>query len=239
MRTRMLLSSMAATTLLAIAPAAFAADWQVSEDATFYIDATVTHTATPDMVNMAIDCQVPEPMSREAIRAEMREYMEDLAKAAGTTAKVRRNGAPSLYVYSSYDPVTGEAIKASEATYSGNFGYAIQLKDASGAEELATAVETMGCTYTWDPRLIYTGKYVRENRKELMDQINEKKAFYEEILGIKLTQVSNVSFSTYADSMAGGYYGGTGSAYDPETNTMTATTTLSVTFDLPKTGKKD
>ena len=233
---RMILSSAAASALLAIAPAALAAEWSVSEDATFYIDATVTHTATPDSVHMSVDCQIMEPISREAIRAEQKEYMNELSIAAGEGAKIRRGGAPTLYAYTDYDPETGRPVKVEPATYSGNFGYSVILANTANAEALAAAVEEMGCTYTWDPRLVYTGKYARENRAELVKQINEKKEFYEEVLGIKLTQVSNVSISTYVD-FGGGYYGSS-SPYDPEANSVSATTTMSITFDLPKS-KKD
>ncbi len=236
MRMRILLSSAAAATLLAAAPAAFAADWKVSEDATFYIDATVTHTATPDLVNMSVDCQITEPMSREAVRAEVKEYMGDLQDSAGDSARVRRNSAPSLYQFTNYDPETGLPEPATDL-YSGSFGYSIALMNTARAEELASTVEEIGCTYSWDPRLIYTGKYVRQNRAELMEQIDEKKEFYEEILGIELNQVSSISFSTYIDSTYGAYYG-SATSYDPESNTVNATTTLSITFDLPKT-KKD
>lgn len=236
MRIRALVSSAAAATLLTLAPAAMASEWNVSDEATFYIDATVTHAATPDLINMSVDCQIGDPLSREAIRAKIRDNLGKLTSAAGDGAKIRRSGAPTLYAFTNYDPTTGEPVKSSEATFSGNFGYTIQKIDADSATTLADAVESMGCTYTWDPRLVFTGKYAREHRAELMEQINEKKGIYEEILGIKLTQVSSVSFSTYVDSTFGGFYGS--SPYDAESNSVTATTTMSVTFDLPKASKK-
>lgn len=235
MNFRFIASSAAAAAMLASAPAAFAAEWSVSEDATFYIDASVSHTVTPDFVNMSVECQLSEPMSRAQIRAEAKKYLDELSAAAGASARVQRNGAPSIYP-NSYDPLTGEYLKGADVTYTGTVSYAIHLKDAKNAADVAEAVENMGCTYAWDARLVKTGVYARQNRAELMAQINDKKEFYEEILGISLTQVSNVSISTYAESYGGGYYG---SGYDPETNSVTATTTMSVTFDLPKTGKKD
>lgn len=237
MRSRILLSSVAAATLLASAPAAFAAEWNVGDEATFYIDATVTHTATPDMLYMAVECSIQKPMSRDGIRAKQKEYLDSLSEIGGTGVRVRRSGAPSLYLSGDYDPSTGMPIETDTPMYAGNFGYSILLRDTANATKLAAAVDELGCTYTWDPRIVQTAKYARENRAELVKQINEKKAFYEELLGVKLNHVSNVSISTYVDSSYGTYYGNA-STYDVDENVSTVTTTMSVTFSLPK-AKKD
>lgn len=221
---------LAAAFLLTATPA-FAAQWSVADEASVTLDASVTHDATPDVLMLSVSCDVPTPSTRIAIREMSRQLMNDLKELAGEGSKVRRNGPPSIYNYSS-DPTLSPA----DQQYSGTMNFTIQNISAAGAGKLADDVEQKGCNYTWDARLLYTTTYAKQMKEELMEQIEQKQEFTEELLGTKMNKVLSLSFSTTPDYSGGGYYGGGGSNYDPDTNTMQAVTTLSVTFDIG-TGK--
>lgn len=231
----MFLSSIVACALVSIAPGALAAEWNVSENAAFSIDATVSHTATPDYVNMTVECQILEPLTREQIRVDRAEKLAKLAAAAGSSVKVRSMGTPMLNQFQTYDE-QGQPVKSDAMTYNGNFGFSMQLKDGVNAEQLSKVAEEMGCTFMWDPRVVQTAKYARQYRSELIKQVNERKAFYEELLGITLNRVTNISMYSNIESPYTYYM--SSSSYIPEENSVMVQTTMTVSFDVPAAGKK-
>lgn len=215
-------------------PVTSAEDWTLTPDASFYIDATVSHPAKPDLIHMTVDCSLSEAMTKSQIRSIQKKYEETLRLAAGESGQVRRGSPASLYPNFTYD-MSGAKVDAKEMLFSGNVSFSVRLTDGSRSQALSDAAQEMGCTYGWDPRIGYAGSYAREHRAELMKQINDKKEFYESLFNVKFTDVSSVSVSSYVDSIYTGI--GTGGSYDPESNTVNVTTTMSVTFMAPKQKK--
>ncbi len=225
-----------AMALLSISPASLAAEWGVSDDASFSVDAVVIHTVTPDVVYMTVECQIQEPMTKAKIYLDRTQKKSKLVTAAGSAVNVRSMGAPMLMQYMEYDD-QGQILKSDAMTYTGTFGFSMQLQDGKNAEQLSHVVEEMGCTYLWDARVVQTTKHARQHRAELVKQINERKAFYEEMLGISLNRVTNISTYSYIESPYT-YYSNS-SSYIPEENSVMVQTTMTVSFDVLKKGKKD
>lgn len=220
---------------LAFAPAAFAAGTVTSgEYGSFSVDATVLHEATPDLINFNVSCEVQNPLSRQQIRQELAAKQQEIQSLVGTNGQVRRSGSPTVYPFyeaamevSSPDAAP-RAVSATAQRFTGNYALVVRNVKKDAANRISDGIEDIGCGVTWDVRLIRTASYARQYRTELMEQIDEKKAVFEEILGKKLDKVSNMSIWTSVDY---GYYGGS-SALDPETLTVPATTTLNMTFEF-------
>ncbi len=207
------------------APAALAAGaegLEPSPNGMFSVDATVMHDATPDYIGLGVLCEMQTAQSRPDARADITKKLAQIKTIVGTDGKVRLSGSPTLY------PAYMDPMMGGTQTFTGNVSFSVREVKPAASQKISEAIEDMGCTVNWDVRLIYVAKYAREQKKELMEQIQEKKEFYESILGTKLNKVNSMSFYTSPD---GGYYGGY-SIYDPETNTVPAQTTLSITFDL-------
>jgi hypothetical protein len=75
---------------------------------------------------------------------------------------------------------------------------------------------------SWDVRLTDTQSHEAGIIDELVSRLNKRKGAFEKLLGVKLKKVMGTYISTWVDAY---------STYDPDTNTVEATTTLSVTFD--------
>lgn len=218
---------------LAFAPAAFAATELTSgEYGNFSVDATVLHEAAPDLINLNVSCEMPSPASRQEIRQALMAKQQAITSLVGTNGQVRRSGSPTVYpFYDVMDPVSSEVSARSSVAsprFTGNYALVVRNVKKEASANISDGIEDLGCGVTWDVRLIRTASYARQYRAELMSQIDEKKAVFEEILGKKLTKVSNMSIWTTVDY---GYYGGTGNL-DPETLTVPATTTLNMTFEF-------
>jgi len=99
----------------------------------------------------------------------------------------------------------------------------IRLTNQSAGLRIADAIEATGCSVSWDVRLIDTQSLELDQIDTLLARLNKRKAVFEKLLGKKLTNVVGASLSTWVDS-----YG----TYDPETNKVEATTSLSVTYQL-------
>lgn len=204
----------------AAGPLAPAAEGSVS------IDATVFHDVTPDEVAINVTCEIQTPAPRKVVREQFQQKLESLKTAVGQDGKLRRMGTPSIY--GGYvDP----SLPPSEPLFTGTMSARISGVAAGSLVKVANVVEEAGCTPAWDVRLEYTGKYARENQEELMEQITDKKEFFESMLGTPLAKVMSVSVSTVLDAPYGSYYGAS-TTYDPETNTAQAVTTLMMTFDI-------
>ncbi len=228
MKTRLLLSLLPG---LLLATPAFAADMQLSpaDSSSVYVDATVYHLATPDVVNMSVSCDMQTPKSKADLRQGFSSQLVAIKTLVGSDAKVRRNGTPNMYP-SYMDPM----MSPSSTQFTGNMVVSVMDIKNGSAQRIADGVEEIGCSVAWDARLIYSAKYAEQMHDELFEQLADKKALYEKLLGVTFSKVSNISVMTSPD-YGGSYYGaGSSNSYDPETNTMPAQTTLSITFDLSK-----
>jgi hypothetical protein len=200
---------------LAAAPA-FAADWQPSPAGQVSMDAVVYHDAKPDKVNLSVSCSKNAPASRQVIREDFASIMKALSEAVGSNGTVRRSGVPSFYEY------YGE-FGRSEENFTGQINLSILDITGGIAEQLMDKITDLECTGSWDIRAGASAAYARQYKTELLAQIEDKKALYEELLGMNLTRVHNISYYTSMD----GY-----DTFDPETGLLRAMTTMSVTFDL-------
>lgn len=201
---------------------------QPAAEATVSVDATVYHLATPDIVNMNVSCEAPAPGSKAEVRAAFRDITQRVVSVAGSDAAVRRNGPPTVYQYYGPDPLP----PIGALLYGGTLNLSVLGIQNGAHQRISDAVEEMGCTLTWDVRFLQTVRYARDMHDELFAQINEKRRYFEELLGIALINVSNIYVNTSPDT--GGYYGST--SFDPETGTLPAATVLSITYDIG-TGK--
>ena len=207
---------------------------QPSDVGSVSVDATVYHLATPDVVNMNVSCEAQKPGSKQQVRAEFRSMLQKMVSEVGSSGTVRRNGTPGIYQYYGSGPMPFDSTEGLEVLYTGNMNVSVLDIKAGQGMRIGDAMEEMGCSVTWDARLLYTTKYAREQREELFEQLADKKLYFEQLLGVTLSKVSNIYVSTSQD---GGYYGGMAN-YDPESNTLPAMTTLSVSYDIGTGAKK-
>lgn len=219
-----------AAALLAASPA-FAADVRMTpaEQGTVSVEATVYHLATPDVVNLSVSCEAPVPGGRQDVRAAFRDMLRAMNATVGTSGTVRRNGTPNIYQYYGSSPVPFDGVSPEAVLYSGTMTVSVLDVQEGQGMRISDAMEEFGCSVTWDARLLFTAKYAREKRDALFEQLADKKAYLEQLLGTALSRVSTVYVSTSPDS--GGYYGSF-ATYDPESNTLPAMTTLSVIYDI-------
>lgn len=218
---------------LLLIPSAFAAeiDMEPADMGSVTVDATVYHLATPDIVNMSLSCEAPTPGTKAAIRRDFRDMLQAMISTVGSDGTVRRNGTPVVYPY--YGPIPlpldSNGMPLPDSGFGGSLNVSVlNIKNGAG-QRIGDAMEEMGCSVTWDVRMLYTAKYSRQHRAELFEQLADKKEFFEDLLGTPLAKVSNIYFSTMPDSS--GYYGSPAS-YDPESNSLPVMTTLSVTYDI-------
>ncbi len=210
---------------------ALGAEFDAAEMGSMTIDANVSHTITPDSIALNVNCSSTVSLQLPELRKNFQQMISEIRTGVGTNGTVRRNGTASYYP--GYDP-SGQTL--STPIFSGNFALRIVNIKPEGATAISNLIEDKGCTATWDARIRYSGKYAKELKDELFEQINDKKEFMENLLGKKLTKVSTVTLSTSLDAgYAGSPYGmgyGTTSNYDPDSNTVEAITSLSITYDF-------
>lgn len=180
------------------------------------VDASVTKEVTPDFVALNAYCDLGKQPSRESAKAESDRIFNSIKNTVGTDGRVRRMGSVSVYPYYG---VNGEDT----GSFSANISLFIRIVKPSAALRISDAVEKEGCSPGWDVRLQDPQSFEMDVLDELATRINKRKAVFEKLLGKKLNQVISASLSTWAD----GY-----STYDPETNKVDATTTLSISFDV-------
>jgi|GEM_PF-2387078 len=180
------------------------------------VDASVTKEVTPDFVSMNAYCDVARGDNREQTRVSLQELYNEIKTAVGADGRVRKSGSFSIY------PVTDSTGKEA-GTYTGNLSIFIRILNVKAAQRIADLIENKNCSVSWDVRLVDTQEFELDVLDSLAARLNKRKTVFEKLLGKKLALVSSASLSTWAD----GY-----STYDPETNKVDATTTLSVTFDL-------
>jgi len=181
------------------------------------VDSNYTKEVTPDFIALNAYCEVTGESSRQIVRDALNKMFTEIKTSVGSDGRVRKSGMGSIYPY--YDPVRGGQTDQ----YSGSLSVFIRITNLNAAQRISDMVEDKGCSPSWDVRLVDTQKYELDNLDTLIKRLNDRKVVFEKLLGRKLTQVIGASLYTYVDG-----YG----TYDPETNTVDATTTLSVTFDI-------
>jgi len=180
-------------------------------------DSSYTKEVTPDFIAISAYCEVSGESSRQAVRDKPDQMYPDHQAGVGADGRVRKSGMGGVYPY--YDPSTG----SSTDKFSGSLSIFIRVVNQSATQRLSDLIETKGCSPSWDVRLQDTQSYELANLDMLIKRLNDRKVVFEKLLGRKLTKVIGASLYTYVDG-----YG----TYDPETNKVDATTTLSVTFDI-------
>lgn len=181
------------------------------------VDSSYTKEVTPDFIAINAYCEVTGESSRQIVREKLNQMYLDIKASVGSDGRVRKSGMGGVYPY--YDPATG----SSTDKFSGSLSIFIRVVNQNATQRLSDLVETKGCTPNWDVRLQDTQSYELANLDMLIKRLNDRKVVFEKLLGRKLTKVIGASLYTYVDG-----YG----TYDPETNKVDATTTLSVTFDI-------
>jgi hypothetical protein len=180
------------------------------------VDASITKEVKPDFVALNAYCDLGKQPSREAAKTEANKIFMNIKNAVGSDGRVRRMGTVSVYPY--YDQTGSDT-----GSYSANISIFIRVIKTSAAQRISDAVEKEGCGASWDVRLTDPQSFEMSVLDELAARLNKRKAVFEKLLGKKLNRVVSASLNTWAD----GY-----SSYDPETNTVDATTTLSISFDV-------
>lgn len=179
------------------------------------VEASITKEVKPDYVALNAYCDIGMHPTREAAKLAATNIFTTIKNAVGTDGRVRRSGGVSVYPY--YDPMGKES-----GSFTASTSLFIRIIKTTAASRISDAVENAGCGPSWDVRLTDPQAFEMSVLDELAKRANKRKAVFEKLLGKKLTRVVNAYLNTWAD----GY-----SSYDPETNTVDATTTLSLTFD--------
>lgn len=180
------------------------------------VDSTITKEVTPDFIALNAYCDSGKKASRETARDALNQLYNDIKAIVGSDGRVRKMGSPSIYPY--YGPMGEETD-----SYTANMSVFVRITKQSSALRISDAIENKGCSVNWDVRLIDTQSFELDQIDTLISRLNKRKAVFEKLLGKRLTNVVGASLSTWVD----GY-----STYDPETNKVDATTTLSVTYQL-------
>lgn len=180
------------------------------------VTADVTASVTPDFVGINAYCDSGKMPSRQAIRDAMQQLYTDIKNFVGKDGRVRKSGTVSAYPF--YDQ-SGTVTDS----FTGNLSIFIRITNKAKAQAISDYIEQKNCSVNWDVRLVNTQKHELSVLDELATQLNSRKAVFEKLLHKRLTLISGATLSTWVDS-----YG----TYDPDADTVDATTTLTVTFDL-------
>lgn len=180
------------------------------------VTAEVTSSVTPDFVAINAYCESGKQPSRQAVRDLLQQLYTDIKNAVGKDGRVRKSGTVSAYPF--YDQM-GTATDS----FNGTLSIFIRINIRDRAQAISDYIEQKNCSVNWDVRLVNTQKHEMSILDELATQLNTRKAVFEKLLGKRLNTISSASLSTWVDS-----YG----SYDPDANTVDATTSLSVSFDL-------
>lgn len=180
------------------------------------VDASVTKEVTPDFVAINAYCSSGRVDSREEARDILDQIYQDIRAAVGSDGRVRKMGSMPVYpVYGQNGEETG--------SFTADMSLLIRIVDVSAAQRISDAVEDKTCSVNWDVRLLDTQSFEMSVLDELSERLSKRKTVFETLLGKKLNTVIGATLSTWVDG-----YG----TYDPETNKVDGTTTLSISFDL-------
>lgn len=180
------------------------------------VDASVTKEVTPDFVALNAYCSSGRQPSREAARDTLDQIYQDIRQAVGTDGRVRKMGTVPVYPF--YDQ-TGQDT----SSFTADLNLLIRLNNVGAAQRISDYIESKACGVNWDVRLLDTQEFELSVLDELSDRLDKRKMIFEKLLDKKLSTVIGATLNTWVDG-----YG----TYDPETNRVDGTTTLSISFDL-------
>ncbi len=181
-----------------------------------HVEVSVTKQVKPDFIGMNAYCELGKTQNRTAARDALQQLFTDIKKAVGSDGRVRKAGPISIYPF--YDP-SGKSTDS----FNGTLNVFIRLTNLKKIQSISDYIEEKGCTLNWDVRLTDPQSQEMSVIEELVTKLNTRKAVFEKLLQKRLSRVVGASLNTWVDG-----YG----SYDPDTNTVDATTSLSVTFDL-------
>ncbi|MBP9750921.1 MAG: SIMPL domain-containing protein [Candidatus Peribacteraceae bacterium] len=182
------------------------------------VDVSTTKTVTPDTLSISGWCDAGVSGSRANVRDALKKQFDDIKAKVGADGKVRRSGGYSITPY--YDPMTG---MTKSDTFMGNLNLWVDVINFSASDRIAEVLEDAGCSVSWNVAVEDPQEIEYSVLDNLISRLNRRKEVFEKLLKTKLNddQIVGASLSSWIDSW---------SSYDPESNTATATVTLSVIF---------
>ncbi len=180
------------------------------------VTADITKSVTPDYVSINAYCEIGKSPSRQVVRDSLNQLYTDIKNFVGKDGRVRKTGPVTAYPFYDSTGVTTDS-------FNGTLNILVRILSRSRAQAISDYIEEKNCSVNWDVRLVNTQAHELSILDELATQLNARKAVFEKLLQKRLTLISGATLSTWVDS-----YG----TYDPELNTVDATSSLSVTFDL-------
>jgi hypothetical protein len=189
------------------------------------VDVSTTKTVTPDTLSISGWCDAGVNGSRASVRDALKKQFDDIKAKIGADGKVRRTGGYSITPY--YDSMTGMA-KAD--TFMGNLNLWVDVVNFSASDRIAEVLEDAGCSVSWNVAVDDPQEVEYSVLDNLISRLNRRKEVFEKLLKTKLNddQIVGASLSSWIDSW---------SSYDPDSNTATATITLSVIFSNDKAAR--
>lgn len=182
------------------------------------IDVSTTKTVTPDTLSITGWCDAGFQGTRTEVKDALKEMFNDIKADVGADGKVRRTGGYSVMPY--YDPMTGASRTG---VYSGNLNLWVDVINFNASERIADVLEEAGCSVSWNVSLKDMQAIEYDVLDDLLARLNRRKDVFEKLLKTRLddSDITGAYLSSWIDSW---------SSYDPDSNTATATITLSVTF---------
>ena len=197
-------------------------------NATVEVSASVVSSVKPGELSIDAYCTLNKNTDKRAATRQARSAMQQLRTAIGVDGSVRRTGAVYFYEEYEYDFDTGDEI----IQYTADFSVIVEVHNRSRAQAIYEILEGQGCAPTWAPQLSDDHLNNDAIYNQLVDRLNVRKAFFERLLATKLEYVVDVSLETY---MGTDQYYDDSSSYDPESDTVKATTILHLLFELNPT----
>ena len=180
------------------------------------VQSEVTKSVTPDFVAINAYCESGKMDTRQAARDALQQLYTDIKNNVGKDGRVRKAGPVSANPYYDQSGTTTDS-------YNGSLNIFVRILNKDKAQDISDYLEQKNCSVNWDVRLVNTQAFELSILNDLATQLNARKAVFEKLLQKRLNLISGATLSTYVDG-----YG----TYDPDSDTVDATTTLTVTFDL-------
>ncbi len=189
------------------------------------IDVSTTKTITPDTLSISGWCDAGIQGPRADVKDALKKMFDSIKADVGADGKVRRTGGYSVMPY--YDPMTGASRSG---VYSGNLNLWVDVLNFKASERISDILEEAGCSVSWNAALKDPQAVEYDVLDDLLVRLNRRKEVFEKLLKTRLNDDDIVSayLSSWIDSW---------SSYDPDSNTATATVTLSVTFSNDKAAR--
>lgn len=186
------------------------------------VDVSTTKTVTPDTLSITGWCDAGIQGPRADVKDALKKMFDQIKADVGADGKVRRTGGYSVMPY--YDPMTGTSRSG---VYSGNLNLWVDVINFKASERIAEVLEDAGCSVSWNVSLKDMQSVEYDVLDDLLARLNRRKDVFEKLLKTRLDdkKITGAYLSSWIDSW---------SSYDPDSNTATATITLSVTFSTER-----